>query len=237
MDEIRTTARKAGILYLLLGIIAPFGLLYVPGQVFVRGDAAATAQRVAASQGLLRLGIASEVVHQTIGILLVLVLYRLFREVDERNALRMVILSLLAVPIVFLNVLGEVAALILVSGGAWLSAFDARQLDALTYLSLRLHGNGLVIASIFWGLWLFPFAICVLRSGFVPRVLGILLMVAGTAYVASAATTLLLPQYRQVVGRVAPVLYAGELPIMFWLLSRGLRGRSIVAPPTVAAAR
>jgi len=235
MDELRRTARTAGMLYLLLAITAPIGLIYVPGQLFVPGDAAATAQRVAASGGLLRLGIASELFHQVLGIFLVLVLFRLFRAVDERNAMRMVILSLLPVPIVFLTVLGEVAALILVSGAGWLSAFDARQLDALTYLSLRLHGQGIVVASIFWGLWLFPFGICAMRSGFVPRALGILLMVAGTAYVASAATTLLLPQYRQAVGQVAMALEVGELPIIFWLLHRGMRARPSVAP-TVAAA-
>lgn len=223
MDSIKKQARKAGLLYLMMAI-APIGLLYVPAQLIVSGDATGTANRVRASPGLLRLGIGTELLHQVIGIFLVLALFRLFRAVSEKHAVLLVILgALVSVPIVFLNVLNEIAALILVGGARFLSVFPRDQLDALAYLFLRLHGLGLSVAGIFWGLWLFPFGILVIRSRFIPRVLGVLLMIAGTGYLASSFTSLLLPRYASVVGQVAMAMYFGELPIMFWLLIWGVR--------------
>jgi len=165
-------------------------------------------------------------------VFLVLALYRLFQPVDEMLAKQVVILgALVSVPIVFVNVLNDVAALILVSGADWLSVFEKPELDALVYLFLRLHARGITVASIFWGLWLFPFGLLVIRSGFIPRVLGVLLMIAGTAYLASAFATLVLPQYAPLVGKIALPLEVGELPIIFWLLIWGAKTR-----PTAAAA-
>jgi hypothetical protein len=229
MEDIRSIqqlARRAGWLYLLLGITAPFGLMYVPGKLIVAGNAAATAENLRASSGLLRLGIASELIHQILAVFLVLALYRLFKRVDEMLAKQVVILgALVSVPIMFVNVLNDVAALILVSGADYLNAFPKPQLDALAYLFLRLHGQGIAVASVFWGLWLFPFGLLVVRSGFLPRVLGILLWLAGAAYLATSFTTLVLPQHAAVVEKVVMPLYFGELPIMFWLVIRGARTR------------
>ena len=158
MSSIRQQARVAGVLYLLLALTAPLGLLYVPGKVIVLGNASATAANIRASEGLLRGGIASELIHQLIAVFLVLALYRLFKTVDEALARQVVVLgALVSVPIVFVNVLNEVAALTLVSGADFLSVFEQPQLDALAYLFLRLHGQGITVASVFWGLWLFPF--------------------------------------------------------------------------------
>lgn len=128
------------------------------------------------------------------------------------------------------NVLNEIAPLILVSGPDFLSVFDKRQLDSMAFLFLRLHSEGINIASTFWGLWLFPFAMLVIRSGFIPRVLGILMMIAGAGYVVDSSTTILLPQYAHQVGHIAMILGLGELPIMFWLLIWGVRVQSSGAP-------
>src|ERR1700741_5025964 len=103
MNETKKTARLAGFLYLLVGITAPIGLLYVPGRLIVPGDATATADRLRASGWLLRIGIGSELFHQVAIVFVVLVLYRLFKAVDEQQARLMVILgALVSVPIVFL---------------------------------------------------------------------------------------------------------------------------------------
>lgn len=162
--------------------------------------------------------------HQAIAVFLVLALYRLFKPVNEIHARLLVALgALVSVPIMFLNVLNEIAALMLVSGADFLSAFEKNQQDALAYLFLRLHEEGINVASVFWGLWLFPFGILVIRSSFIPRLLGILLIIAGSAYVVSSFTTLLLPSYSQLVGQVALIFEIGELPIVFWFLIKGLR--------------
>ena len=148
----------------------------------------------------------------------------------------MVILgALVSVPIVFLNVLNEIAALILVSGASFLSVFQRPQLDALAYLFLRLHGQGIQVAAVFWGLWLFPFGMLVIRSGFIPRVLGVLLMIAGVAYLASSFASLMAPRYAAVVGQYAMILEIGELPIVFWLLIWGARAPRFDDPASLSA--
>ena len=216
--------RTAGLLYLLVTLTAPLGLVYVPSQLIVAGNATATADRIRASEWLLRLGIGSELFHQAVGVFLVLVLYRLFKPVNETRAKQLVVLgALVSVPIMFINVLNEIAALILVGGADFLSSFQKGQLDALAFLFLRLHNHGVEVASIFWGLWLFPFGALVIQSGFIPRWLGVLLFVAGSAYLASATVSILQPQYSNAVGQTALVFEMGELPIVFWLLVRGFR--------------
>ncbi|PYL12247.1 MAG: DUF4386 domain-containing protein [Verrucomicrobia bacterium] len=223
MNSTKKQARVAGLLYLLASIIGFFCLAYVPGKLIVSGDATATANRIRASETLLRLGIASELIAFTIFIFVVLALYRLFKAVSEKHAVAMATLLLISIPISLLNLLNEIAALVLVSGASFLSAFEKGQLDALAYLFLRLHGQGFIVAQIFWGLWLFPFGILVIRSGFIPRFLGYLLFIAASGYLASSFTSLLLPSYRHLVDQFAMVLEAGELPIIFWLLIWGAK--------------
>ena len=235
MRSTQQEARRAGVIYLLLALFAPFGLLYVPGRIIVGGDATATAENLRTSEALLRLGIGSELVHQAIVVFLVLVLYRLFAPVDVGLARQLVALgALVSVPIMFVNVLNEIAALTLAKGADFLSAFDRGQLDALAYLFLRLHGRGVVLASVFWGLWLFPFGILVIRSRFIPRLLGYLLFVAGSGYLAAAVAILIVPSWTGAVGPVAQVLELGEIPIIFWLLIWGARPRA--GSDTVAGA-
>jgi hypothetical protein len=224
MSSIRQQARAAGRLYLLLAVSAPFGLLYVPARLIVRGDATATADNIRASPWLLHAGIASELFHQAVVIFVVMALYRLFRPVNETQARLVVILgALVSVPIAFLNVLNEIAALTLVSDAQYLSVFDRPERDALAYFVMYLHGRGLTIASIFWGLWLFPLGTLAIRSGFIPRVLGVLLMAAGAGYLATACAILIVPQYGPIVERIASPLYFGELPFIVWLVVWGAR--------------
>lgn len=226
MNATQRQARVAGLWYLLGSAVAPIGFMYVPGKVVVPGNATATVDRIRALESLYRLGIASELVGQVIMLFLALALYRLFKAVNEHHARLLVVLgALVPVPIVFVNVLNEVAALILVSGAEFLSAFEQAKLDALAYLFVRLHGQGITVVSIFWGLWLSPFGMLVIRSGFIPRAFGILLMVAGTAYLASASAALFLPQYASQVRQVAMPLYFAEPPIIIWLLVWGARSR------------
>jgi Domain of unknown function (DUF4386) len=232
MNSIKKQARIAGLWYLLASIPAPFALIYVPSKLIVFGDATATANHVRASETFLRLGIASELTSFIIFIFVVLALYRLFKWVNEKQALAMAFLILVSIPISLLNVLNEIAALVLVSGANFLSVFEKGQLDALAYLFLRLHGQGFVVAQIFWGLWLFPFGILIIRSGFIPRFLGVLLFIAGSGYLASSFTSLVLPSYRHLVDQFTMVLTAGELPIIFWLLIRGAKDQPLDEQPS-----
>ena len=226
MDSNRKTARLAGLLYLLASIPGAFALLYVPGKLVVPGAAAATADRLRASGTLLRMGIGAELLGFSIFIFVALVLYRLFKPVSERHALAMMVLFLISAPISFINIVNEIAALELAGGAGranYLSAIDPHVRDSLAYLFLNLHDAGNMVAQIFWGLWLFPFGICVIRSGFIPRFLGILLLIAAPGYVASSVGELVLPAYAPAIGQVTSVLTLAELPIIFWLLIWGAK--------------
>jgi Domain of unknown function (DUF4386) len=226
MSEIQRQARRAGWLYLLVGLSAPFGLIYVPGRLIVSGNATLTADHIRASEFLLRAGIASELFHQAVFIFLVLALYQLLKQVDESQARLMVILgALVSVPIVFMNVVYELAALALVSGSDYLSVFNEGQLDAWAYMFLRMHGQGIIVAGIFWGLWLFPFGVLVIRSGFIPRLLGWLLILAGIGNLAGSCTSILFPAYRQLIDPLVMILQCGELPVLVWLLFWGGRAK------------
>jgi hypothetical protein len=129
-----------------------------------------------------------------------------------------------------LNELNAVAALILVRGADFLSIFEKPQRDALAMLFLNLHSHGFAIAEIFWGLWLVPLGLLVYRSGFIPRILGLLLIANCFTYLANSFTYLLLPQYERIVDRWMKPLSFGELLFMFWLLIMG-------ATPTPVAPR
>lgn len=236
MTSTQRQARIAGLLYLMACITAPFALLYVPRALIVPGDATATANHLRASENLLRMGIAGELLNAILLIFAVLALYRLFKEVSGKHALAMVILLLVSIPVSLLNVVNEIAALVLVSGAAFLSVFETRQLDALAYLFLRLHGQGLYVAEIFWGLWLFPYGILVIRSGFIPRAPGVLLLLAGFGYLAGSFASLFLPPYARLVSQFAMILEAGELPILLWLLIRGAKAQPSRAPALASAA-
>jgi len=229
MNSIKKQARFAGLLYLLASIPAPFALIYVPNTLIVKGDATATANHIRASETLFRLGIASELFGFIMFIFVALALYRLFKDVSEQHALAMSILILVSIPVSLLNVLNDIAALVLVSSANFLSVFGIRQLEALAYLFVRLHGQGFVVAQIFWGLWLFPFGILVIRSRFIPRFLGYLLFIAAFGNLATSFTSLILPPYLPVVDRFASILTAAELPIIFWLLIWGAKDQSLNA--------
>jgi hypothetical protein len=141
----------------------------------------------------------------------------------------MVALVLISVAIGFVNEVNNIAALILFRGAEFLSAFDRSQLDALGMLFLRLRGQGLVVNEIFWGLWLFPFGLLVMRSGFIPRILGVLLIINGFAYVVASLTSLLAPAYANLVERIALIPATGELWVMLWLLIKGVRAQPSAA--------
>jgi uncharacterized protein DUF4386 len=236
MNTTKRQAHIAGLLYILASITAVFAWVYVNGRIFVRDDATATANNIRASETLLRLGIASELIGSILFIFIVLTLYRLFKSVSEKHAVAMALLLLISTPISLLAVMGEIAALIVAGGGSYLSTFDQHQLDSLSYLLFRLHGQTLVVAQVFWGLWLFPFGTLVIRSNFIPRFLGFLLFIAAFGYLIDTFTVLVMPTYKEVADQIAMIFELGELPIIFWLLIWGARVPATIQPGTAQPA-
>ena len=208
-------ARVAGFLYFLVIPLGIFGSLYVPSRLIVSGDAAATANHIMASESLFRLGIVSDLLASMVMLLVVLVLYQLLKPVSKTMALVMVIFLLPGVPLAMLNAVNQFAVLQLLSGADYLTVFNTEQLQALVYLFL--HSRVGTIASIFWGLWLFPLGYLVFKSRFFPRILGVLLMIACFGYVINSFAIFL--GYSVNVGLFAAL---GEVLFILWLLIKGV---------------
>ena len=229
MNSTKKTARIAGLLYLVNGITGFFGISYVPSRLIISGNAAATANNILASERLFRLGIVSELICAVEFVFLVWVLYRLLGAVNKTHASLMVILGVVFVPMILMNTLSEIAALILLRGADFLSVFDKRQLEAMAMLFLDLHRYGYIVGWIL-GIWFIPLGVLVFRSGFLPRILGVLLIAACFGYLADSLTPLLLPGYEGVVGRIASILLTlGEPALILWLLIRGAKDQPLEA--------
>lgn len=233
MDTRKRTARLAGLYYLIVIVTGIFALVYVPSQTIVYGDPVATVERIASAEGLFRVGILSNLLCETAFIFLALTLRRLLKPVGEVAASLMLTLVVVAVPIAFLNETNRVATLLLSSRADYLAVLPPDQRSALAMLFVHLYDYGGFIAGILWGLWLLPFGYLAFRSGFIPRVIGVLVMLAGAAILLESATFLVAPTWHPAVSDVTALpSAAGEFAAMLWLLLKGTRD----APaPTVAA--
>jgi len=222
-------ARIGGGIYLLMVLTAPFSLIYVPSKLIVRGNALATADNILAHETMFRLSIFGDLIGHVIFICLAVALYRLLSNVNKTWAILMVSFVLVSAAVGFLNALNNIAAVILFRGGEFLDVIDKTQRDALGMLFVRLHNNGEFISEIFWGVWLFPFGLLVYRSGFLPRLLGVWLIVACFAWIALSITALFFPShYGAAFTWLQPAFFA-EMAIMLWLLIRGANVRALPA--------
>ena len=228
MSSTQNPGRVAGLWYLLLTILGPIRLIYIPNKLFVPENATATVNNISAHELLFRLGIVSDLTCAVVLILLVLALYRLFKRVDQNLAALVVILGgVMPSLLYFVNVTNDAGALMAVRGGDFLAVFDKPQRDALAMIFLRLFDRTNTGAEILWGLWLFPLALLVWKSRFLPRFLGVWLIVNGFAYVIGSLTGWLLPQYQEKVFNITfPALF-GEVALMLWLVIKGAKPPAI----------
>lgn len=219
MNSINKTARTAGLLYLVLAILSAFGLVYVPSMILVPGDAAATAHNIVASESLFRLGFVGNLLAFTVNIFVAVLLYKLFAPVNKTMAALMVVLISVGIAIAMLNELNQFAALLLLGSADYLTAFTADQLQAFAALFLDLYEHGFVLAHLFFGLWLFPMGYLVIKSGFVPKVIGFFLLIAGVGYVVDFTLFFLFPD---ITVTVSEYTFVGEVLLLLWLLVMGV---------------
>jgi hypothetical protein len=231
MNSTRNPGRIAGLWYLLLCLLGPVRLMYIPGKLFVHGNATATVNNIAAHQWLFRFGIVADLACALILIFLTLAFYRLFKGVDQHLAALVVIFGgIMPALIDFVGVVSDAGVLTLIRGADFLSVFNQPQRDALAMLFLRLRDHQNTAAEILWGVWLLPLAILVYRSRFLPRFLGIWLTINGFAYIFLSLTGILIPQYQSKVFLLSQPALFGELAFMLWLVTKGAR------PPAQEAA-
>lgn len=223
MTDANKISRLAGALYLVVVVAGVFSLMYVPSRITVPGDPHATVDNMVAHGLLFRAGIAAFLVKQVAFLLLPLVLFKLLRPVQQSIATLMVALAVVSVPIALVSLIHRLGALDLLSG-AYSGALAPDQLRAQAMLSLNAYGNGLLVTTLFWGLWLLPFGYLVLRSGFLPRILGVFLILGGLGYVTSVFWEILVPGTSFPDALLLPAA-VGEIGICLWLLLAGVRKR------------
>lgn len=209
-------------LFPIWALIGMFSLQYVPTTLIVFEDVAVTVSNISANELLFRAGIAGSLVTQLIHILAVIAMYKLFKSVDKPLASLLVILGLVGVPIAMFNEFNQFAVLILLSGVEYLNVFGVEQLQSLIMFFLSLYQEGMMIATIFWGLWLFPYGLLVKKSGYFPKILGILVVVAGIGYTLAAFVHFLFPEYGSVISFL-DFLTMGEVVFMVWVLFKGAK--------------
>ena len=223
MNANNQTARLAGVLYLciiIFGIFAQFG---VRDTLIVTGDAGATAANILESETLFRIGFMSDLL-QTLSYLLTgYVLYAMFKSVNQHLASLIVLFVIASAPVMFLNMLNQFAALIILDGGDYLSVFNTEQLQSMSLLFLNLHNYGYLIPSIFFGLWLLPIGLLIIQSGYMPKLVGVLLIVACIAHLITFFASFLLPEHVDTVTALAAApTIVPEFLLCGWLLIRGV---------------
>ena len=228
MTSLDRTGRTAGALYLIVVVTGFFSLVYVPGHLNLAGDAQEVARNITADDSLYRLGILSWLVNQVAFVLLPLAFYRLFGAVHRDAAVAMVALVLVSVPISLVAAVDRLDALSAIASEPQLRAIAPQFRQALMLESLSAYRNAILIAQLFWGLWLLPLGYLVVKSGMVPKVLGVLLMLGCVGYLVEVAGDLLFMGYRATPLRWLVTLpgAVGEIGLCIWLLVRGARHAS-----------
>jgi hypothetical protein len=212
-------AKISGALYLAMAPFAGFSL-FVNFSSFVHDNALETANNIHSAIGLYQLGIVSWLLSQVIFILLAFSLYFFLNKVNKVSASLMAVFAFIGISVAFSNEIFQFAILRLLSGGSYLEVFKEEQLNALIVLFSHLHNHGLQVAHVFWGLWLFPLAHLIYRSGFLPKFIGILIAIAGTGYLIDFLVNVFLPDSGITVTQFT---FIGELVFPLWLLIKGVK--------------
>jgi hypothetical protein len=224
MTSPKRLARIAGFLYLLVGIFGGFAEGYVEPKMYVAGNAAATAGNVVANAGLVRMGVVADLLDGTFFVFLALTLYILLKHVHKSMARAMVVLVILATGITCLSALFEFEGLRVATGAVDLAAFGAAGSNAVVLLMLDAQHYGLLIAQIFFGLWLAPLGYLAYRSGWFPKALGVVLVAACASYVMDVLVAFLLPDLGRVTHGFLAILPAiAEPSMVLYLLVVGVR--------------
>ncbi|RXM53759.1 MULTISPECIES: DUF4386 domain-containing protein [unclassified Chryseobacterium] len=229
MESNTKTARWAGFIYLIVVITGFFSLMYVPTKLIEWKNPEQTFNMISASKSLFSLSIASSILCYIAFTLLPLVLYKLLKNVNGTYAKVMVIMALISVPISFINLQSKLSVLTIIEGADYLKIYKAEELQAQVMMLLKNYNNGILIVQIFWGLWLYPFGYLVYKSGFLPKILGIFLMLGCFGYILNVFGRITIPEFSSypIAGYITLPASIGEIGICLWLLIAGVKNKSV----------
>ena len=229
MTKRNKTARLAGLTYLILIIFGILNLLYFPKRFIVWDNAALTYQNIVQSELLFRFSIVSGIIMSLSFMILPFVLYKLLKKANKTQAKLMVIFVLMSIPISLTNILNKFAVLTLINKPAYLQHIPNTELETQVMLHMDYYSNGIEISQIFWGLWLLPFGYLVYKSGFLPKILGIFLMIGCFGYLTAFFGGFLFENYSKTLFSTLVDIPSsiGEIGICLWLLIMGTNKMSL----------
>lgn len=224
-NSLKQTARLAGLFYLLQVLTIGFNLGYVRSTLIVAGDAAATAANITANEPLFRLAIASNILSQIFLFFFGLTVFKLFKSVNKTLATVFLTSLLLCIAVAVVNSLNNFGVLLVLSNGDYLKAFQPEQLKALMMIFLKLSNSGVGLFEVFSGLFLISLGLLIIKSKYIPRILGILLIIGGCWFQINTFTKILIPQfYSAMITQLTMFFNAlGGIPLIFWLLIKGIK--------------
>jgi hypothetical protein len=222
MNSINKRARTAGLLYLLL-IVFGITAQVIRSSLIVSGNVAATASNIMASEWLFRVSFVSDLFMTMCYFLFGLALYVLLKPVNKNIALLMLLLNFFAAPIMALNMLNHYAVLLLLSGADYLKVFQPDQLQALATFFLDLQNHGYLIGTIGFGFYFFPLGYLIFKSGYFPRIFGILYIIGGFVFLVDFLTQFLFPKYTEISTMALFPVVILEITFSLWLLIKGVK--------------
>jgi hypothetical protein len=222
MNSLKRTARIAGALILIMTVPALFAFGYVNSSLIVPGDATATANNILASEGLFRLGIVADALVFLIEIVLVVMLYVLLEPVSQTLSLVAAFARLAMAVVQGVNLLNHLIPLLLLSGTGYLRVFEPDQLHALALLFLDAFEYGAHIWGLFFALHLSFLGYLVYKTGYIPRILGVALVVSSLCYFIQGFGNILAPQYKEILSWVG-LFSIIELAFPLWLVIKGVK--------------
>lgn len=223
----KNTGRLAGFVYLLIVITGIFNLAYVPSQLIDMSDAVTTVNNIAENEFLFRCSIVAGVLSYVFFLILPFILFDIFKDVNRNCAVMMVVLAAFSVPISIFNMVDKYNVLTILSNAQYLDGLSSEQIQMQVMLLLKSYSNGIGIVQIFWGLWLLPFGYLVFKSGYIPKILGVLLMLGFLSYSIFFFKALLFPEL-SLPGIIRRPGSIGEIGSCLWLLIMGVKDSHII---------
>jgi hypothetical protein len=220
--SLRSQARIAGFLYVIVIVFGAFAELGVRGRLVVPGDPAATAQNILSHQTLYRLGFAAEVFYLVCNVPLTVIFYGLFKVVNQKVALLQAIFGLVSTAVEAVSLLAHYEPIVILGGASYLNAFTPAQLQAAAYLSIRLFEGGFAICLVFFGFDCFALAYLIVNSTFFPRLIGVALAIEGLAYLLNSFALFLAPAWQSRIFPFLTVTALAEVALALWLLVMGI---------------
>jgi len=225
MNSIQKNAKVAGVLYLVIAVLAGFVHFYVPGKLIVSGDAGTTASNIMASQGLFRMSIAVELVILLSEIVVSVLLYILLKPVNKTLSLVAAVSRLAMTAIHGVNLLNHFIVLLVLGGAGYLTVFQPNQLNALVTLFLDSYNYGYTIGIVFFTLHTFTLAYLIFKSGYFPKILGVLFILAAFGYLIDSFSHVLIPNYQTGPVYLALPIAIAEIAFPLWLLIKGVNAK------------